>query len=279
MYFEPVCLIKLGMQTDAIYYTDLSDEQWAHIQKWVPAPKRGGRPPKHERRDILNAILYITQAGCPWRLLPQTFAPWSTVYGYFWRWCKAGLWERIHRALRALVRAQAGKTPEPTAAVMDSQTVKTGDSDGEAGYDGAKKVRGRKRHVLVDTLGLILWVLITPANESDRDMACPLLAQALRWFRRLKRIWADSAYTGDLLAWVRRRWRGRAHLEIVRRSDPAKGFVVQPKRWIVERTFGWLTKARRLVKDYERRTFHSEAFIYIRMSALMLRRLYPKRKH
>lgn len=249
MYLESVCLINLGMQTDAIYPTDLSDKRWTQIQPWLPARKGGGRPPKHSLRQIVNAILYLTQAGCAWRLLPQTFPPWSTVYGYFWRWTKAGIWARIHDRLRTLVRMQVDKDAEPTAAILDSQTVKTGDADGLQGYDAGKKVVGRKRHVLVDTLGWLLWVLITPADEQDRDVAWPLLAQALKRFRRLRLIWADAGYAGRLLAWVRGRWRGRACVEIVRRSDPAKGFVILPKRWIVERTLGWLTKARRLVKD------------------------------
>ena len=257
------------------YRTDLTDAQWALIKPWVPAPKPGGRPAIHSRRTILNAILYITQTGCPWRLLPHDFPPWSTVYGYFRRWVQSGLWQRIHRRLLRLLRRRGGKSPEPTAAILDSQTVKAGTVQATQGYDAAKKIVGRKRHVLVDTLGCILAVCVTPADEPDRHIAAPLLAIALRGWRRLRVIWADRAYTGSLRDWLRHRWRGRVRLAIVRRRNRTRGFRLQPKRWIVERTFGWLTRARRLVKDYERKPEHSEAFIYLRMIALMLRRLHP----
>jgi putative transposase len=260
--------------SDRNYWTDLTDEQWNRIKELVPAPKRGGRPATHCRRHIVDAIIYVTQAGCSWRLLPKDFAPWNTVYGYFRTWSKEGIWERVHGHLRSSVREAKGRDPEPTAAITDSQTVKTAGAGGARGFDGAKLMTGRKRHLLVDTLGLLLWVLMTAADESDRDMAFPVLAQGLNLFARLKRVWADSAYTGQLPDWVRQRWKGRAQVEIVKRSAQAKGFVVQPKRWIIERTFAWLIKARRLVRDYEQNTTHSEAFIYIRMSHLMLRRLH-----
>lgn len=263
------------MQDLASYSTDLTKEQWAHISNTIPAPKPGGRPAKYERSTIVDAIWYITQAGCAWRLLPKTFPPWSSVYGYFRQWSQLGIWEKIHQRLREEVRVQAGKAPAPTAAIIDSQSVKMGDQGGAAGYDAGKKIKGRKRHIMVDTLGCLLALLITPADEQDRPMAWPLLVLGLNKFRPLKLIWADGAYAGQLLAWVLQRWRGRARVQIVKRSDHVKGFKVLPKRWIVERTFGWLTKARRLVKDYEQKTTHSESFIYIRMSQLMLRRLIP----
>jgi putative transposase len=207
-------------------------------------------------------------------LLPKDFAPWQTVYGYFRRWTKAQVWSWIHDTLRERVRRKVGKKPSPTAAIMDSQSVKTGDQGGASGYDAGKKIKGRKRHLLVDTLGLILGLWITPADVQDRDGAKGLLMSVVFWFCRLKVIWADAGYLGELVQWVKQlRPFGALHLEIVKRSEEQKGFKVLRKRWIVERTFGWFVKCRRLVRDYEKKITHSEALIQICMIGLMLRRL------
>lgn len=263
------------MQTQLKSYdTDLTDAQWQRIETLIPKAQRRGRPLEHTRRSIVNAILYVVRAGCAWRLLPKTFAPWQTVYGYYRSWAKKGLWQTIHDRLREAVRRQAGKKPSPTAAIMDSQSVKTADHGGERGYDAGKKVTGRKRHILVDTLGLILGLFITPADVQDRDGARGLLDPLVYALGKLQKIWADAGYLGELVAWVKSlRPFGRLHLEVVKRPEQRKGFHVVRKRWIVERTFGWLMKSRRLVRDYERKVKHSEAMIHICMIGLMLRRL------
>jgi putative transposase len=223
----------------------------------------------HCERDSLHRACWL-------RLAPttQTFAPWQTVYDYYRQWTKGGLWQRIHNHLRDEVRRQAGKKPAPTAAIMDSQSVKIADQGGERGYDAGKKVTGRKRHILVDTLGLILGLFITPADVQDRDGARGLLASVVYTLGRLQVIWADAGYLGELVAWVKHlRPFGGLRLEVVKRPEQRKGFHVVRKRWIVERTFGWLMKCRRLVRDYEHKTQHAEAMIHICMIALMLRRL------
>lgn len=253
------------------YPTDLSDVEWQRIEPHLPAPKPGGRPRVHSLREILNAIFYIVRSGCTWRMLPHDLPPWKTVYHYFRLWRKDGTWERINSALREEVRVAAGREPEPSAAVLDSQSVKTTETPGVRGYDAGKKVNGRKRHLLVDTLGLLLMVIVHAANIQDRDGAKLLLEKARRRFPRLRLIWADGGYTGKLIDWVKTvcHW----VLEIVKRRDDVKGFQVLPHRWVVERTFGWLGRYRRLSKDYEGLPESSEAMIYIAMIHLMVRRL------
>jgi putative transposase len=256
------------------YPTDLSDAEWHRLAPLVPKPKAGGRPPKYPRREILNAILYLVRAGCTWRLLPHEFPSWRIVYHYFRHWRLQGVWKRIHHRLRKLVRKAAGRKPSPSAAILDSQSVKTTERGGEKGYDAGKNVNGRKRHLLVDTLGLLLVVCVTAASTQDRDGARLLLKALTHQWTRLRLIWADSSYAGELIEWVRQlRERRRVKLEIVRRSDAQKGFVVLPNRWIVERTFGWLNRCRRLSKDYEYLTETSEAMIHVAMINLMVRRL------
>ena len=215
------------------------------------------------------------RAGCAWRLWPHDFGPWQTVYGYFRTWKRNSLWESIHDVLRSCVRTQAGKRTQPTAAIPDSQTVRSADHAGERGYDGAKQTKGRKRHLLVDTLGLLLAVCVTPADVTERDGARTRLGPALRWFRWLRCLWADQGYAGEgFAAWVAaHRKTGTLRLEVVPRLQSQRGFVVLAKRWIVERTFGWFMKHRRLVRDYETKTEHAEAWIYIAMIGVMLRRL------
>jgi putative transposase len=266
------------MQTHPTHYpTDLTDEEWNRIKSLVPAPKSGkgkrGRPVAIDRRSLLNAMFYVVRSGCAWRLLPSDFGPWQTVYGYFRRWSQDWTWEFMHDVLRDCVRKTAGRKVAPTAAIVDSQSVKTPDQAGERGYDAGKKISGRKRHVAVDCLGLILAVMITPAAVQDRDAARPLIKGLVSMYGRLQIIWADGGYLGALVTWVKQlRPFGKLRLEIVRRCDDVKGFKVLPRRWVVERTFGWLFKSRRLCRDYEVRLDHSEAMIRICMIRIMVRR-------
>jgi putative transposase len=259
----------------ANYPTDLTDEQWQILHKLLPRPSRRGRRRHVCRRAVIDAILYVLRSGCAWRLLPREFPKWKTVYGIFRAWRDDGTWQRIHDSLRDRLRRREGRKRSPSAAVIDSQTVKTTEVGGPHGYDAGKKVNGRKRHIVVDTLGLILAVVVHPANVQDYDGAVLVLGVVGRLkarFRRLKVIFADSAYgrnhlpraVKEAFGWV---------LQTVLRPVDVKGFVVLPKRWIVERTFGWLGRYRRHSKDYERNTASSEAMIYIAMTHVMLRRL------
>ena len=256
------------------YPTDLTNEQWNLIEALVPRWNGVGRPPTHARRHILNAIFYHLRAGGAWRLMPHDFPPWRTVYDYFRQWRRQGWWDQLHDRLRQLVRLHAGKKTAPTAAILDSQTVKIADQAGVRGYDAGKKMNGRKRHLVVDTLGLVLAVVVTGAAVQDRDGARLVLAVLAHRFSRLVCVWADGGYAGALVAWL---WQLRTHrrvrLELVRRASGQRGFAVLPKRWIVERTFAWLVKYRRLRCDYERDPATSETMIKVAMIHLMIRRL------
>lgn len=251
------------------YPSDLSKKQWKVLSKLIPR-KKGGRPRIHELRIILNAIFYVIKTGCPWRYLPDSFPHWKTVYSYFKVWRDSGLWKSINDCLVKKTRKKAGRTSQPSAAIIDSQSVKTTSVGGEErGYDAGKKTKGRKRHILVDTMGLILTVVVHSAGIQDREGTIFVFDKIKSSFSRLKIIWADAGYSGDLIAIVKGFY--NRVLEVVTRNG--KGFKVVRKRWIVERTFGWLVNYRRLSKDYERLTKTSEATIYISMIHLMVRRL------
>ena len=218
------------------YTTDLTDTEWNLISYCFPKPAATGRPRKHAYRELLNAIFYLLRTGCQWRNLPKDLPPWPTVYDYFGQWERSELIEEIHAHLR----------------------------------DHLRLGEGRKRHILVDTLGLLLLVTVLPANVQDRDGARQLLAKAFKVYGRLRCLWADGGYAGQLVQWVTRV--SRCALEIVHRSNTTRGFIVLPRRWVVERTFGWLGRSRRLSRDYQRKAQVAEAFVYLAMCRLMLHR-------
>jgi putative transposase len=258
------------------YPSDLTDAQFARIEPLLPRAKPGGRPRTVNLHDVVDAILYVNRTGCQWRHLPKDYGPWSTAYDYFRKWRAAGVWQRLNDALREQVRRKAGRKRTPRAAALDSQSAKAGGAGGETGYDAGKKITGRKRHLLVDSLGLVLAVLVTAASVTDAHAAADLLAALpLDQLPRLAVVWADSAYATQALAEEVAFW-GRYELAIVRRPEGAKGWILLPQRWVVERTFAWLLRYRRHARDYERRTDSSEAMIYVSMIHVMLHRLEPE---
>lgn len=259
------------MKWKSNYASDLTDRQWRLIQKRLPKRSRRGRKPIC-RRWIINAILYVIRTGCQWRMLPKDFPNWSTVYGVFWRWRNDGTWEKIHDLLRAKLRRAEGKKPTPTAAIIDSQSIRTATGGEARGYDAGKKITGRKRHIAVDTLGLLLAVVVHPADVQDQTGGWWVMEKLHEKFRRLKVVFGDAAYgRSELPAWVEGTFGWI--LQTVLRPVGVRGFVVLPKRWVVERTFAWLGRYRRHSKDYEKTVASSEAVTYIAMISLMSRRL------
>ena len=252
----------------AAYSTDLSDLQWALILPLLMiSTSKAGRPPEYSLREVINAILYLVHTGCQWRQLPHDFPPWRSVYYYFRKYDQ--LWSTIHRTIHASLRADMGKDPEPSAAIIDSQSVKSSQMTDSRGFDGNKKINGRKRHVVVDTLGFPLVVKVHDANKSDSKEAFGIMEILFFWFSGIKMIWADSAYIGSLATYL---WCAfLCKLEIVQ-TPKGKGFQVVPVRWIVERTFGWFQWDRRLTIDYERLPQSAENMVYIASIGKMLRR-------
>jgi transposase len=254
------------------YPSDLTDEQWQLVESLLPAVKTGGRPEKHPRRAIVDAILYVVRTGCSWRQLPADFLPWQTVYWYFTRWEEQKATEAMLAALREQVRVQQGRDPQPSAGIIDSQAVKGADTVGRdsRGYDAAKRINGRKRFIVTDTLGLLIVVAVMAASVQDRDGAkTTLLGTYLTVPVRF--VFADAGFAGRLVDWAAQILRTTLH--IVRKPEGQRGFAVIPRRWAVERTLGWLTAHRRLARDYERDPATSEAMIRWAAIITMTRRL------
>jgi putative transposase len=283
-----------------IYPSDLTDHEWHLLEPYLPAPKRRGRPRVHSPRQILDAVFYVLKSGCQWRMLPRDFPPWKTVFHYFRMWRLDGTWERVNRALRRLLREKLGRDPEPSAGIVDAQSVKTTGVGGEQrGFDGGKKVRGRKRHLLVDTEGLVVEARVHSAKVPDQDGIRRLLDPARDRLPRLCYLWADAGYRGRGKEWVEealgvevevvnrtpkpppkkvlrvwaREWFKAGREMDLKKLPERPAFENLPRRWVAERTFAWISHNRRMAKDYERLCATGEAFVYAAMARLMVRRL------
>lgn len=272
-----MCKTEPGGDARPCYPSDLSDAAWALIEPLMPVRDRrkGGAPRKYGDRLVLNAILFVLRSGCQWRMIPRDLLPWDAAYRWYRTWADDGTWDRVHDGLRDLVRTAEGREASPSAAVLDAQSIKSSEGGPDRGFDAGKKTTGRKRHLITDTLGLVLVVAVTSASVQDRPGGRRVLERLAAAFPSIGLVWADAGYANridsSLLNWAYEKF--RLVVEIVKRSDDVKGFQVLPRRWVVERTFGWLVRNRRLARDYERLTGNSETMVKIAMIRLMATRL------